>query len=159
MSRIMTIKKDKTNTKDIIARNKRARFDYEIHDVYEAGLVLQGTEVKSLREGKASIAGGFVRIHDDEAFLYGIQINPYSKGGYSNHDPDRTRKLLLNRREIKKIKIKTEQKHMAIVALSLYFTKGKAKVEIATATGKKAHDKRHALKERDIKLRIDRLNR
>lgn len=155
----MVTKKSSGDGRKIIARNKRARFDYEIHDIYEAGLVLQGTEVKSLRDGKAVLTGGFVRIHDDEAFLYGIQINPYSKGGYTNHDPTRTRKLLLNRREINKIKIKIEQKQMAIVALSLYFVKGRAKVEIATATGKKAHDKRQSLKERDIKLRIDRLNR
>ena len=158
MSRIMS-KNTKTEGRSIIARNKRARYDYEIHDVYEAGLVLTGTEVKSLREGKATLAGGFVRIHEGEAFLYGIQINPYDKGGYVNHDPTRTRKLLLNRREIKKITNKSEKKHMAIIALSLYFIKGRAKVEIATATGKKNYDKRQTIKERDVKLRIDRLNR
>jgi SsrA-binding protein len=132
----------------LIAQNKKARHDYHIEDTYEAGLVLMGTEVKSLRAGRASLVDGFVDIDDHEAWLHGVHIPEYSQGTWTNHSARRKRKLLLNRVEIDKIERRVNEKGLTIVPLSLYFLDGRAKVEIALARGKKTWDKRHSLAER-----------
>ena len=132
----------------MIAQNKKARHDYLIEDTYEAGLVLQGTEVKSLREGRASLVDGFVDIDGGEAWLHNVHIPEYTQGTWTNHSARRKRKLLLNRDEIDKIERRVNEKGLTVVPLSLYFLNGRAKVEIALARGKKTYDKRHALAER-----------
>jgi SsrA-binding protein len=135
----------------LIAQNKKARHDYHIEDTYEAGLVLQGTEVKSLRQGRASLVDGFVDIDGHEAWLHGVHIPEYSQGTWTNHSARRRRKLLLNREEIDKIERRVNEKGLTVVPLSLYFKDGRAKVEIALAKGKKSWDKRHAIAERTAK--------
>ncbi|MBZ5737478.1 SsrA-binding protein SmpB [Nocardioides mangrovi] len=132
----------------LIAQNKKARHDYLIEDTYEAGLVLQGTEVKSLRQGRASLVDGFVDIDGHEAWLHGVHIPEYANGTWTNHAARRKRKLLLNRVEIDKIERRVNEKGLTVVPLSLYFKDGRAKVEIALAKGKKSWDKRAALAER-----------
>ena len=132
----------------VVAQNKKARHDYLIEDTYEAGLVLQGTEVKSLREGRASLVDGFVDIDNGEVWLHGVHIAEYAQGTWTNHAARRKRKLLLNRVEIHKIERKIGDKGYTIVPLSLYFKDGRAKIEIALARGKKEYDKRHSLAER-----------
>jgi SsrA-binding protein len=132
----------------VVAQNKKARHDYHIEDTYEAGLVLQGTEVKSLRLGRASLVDGFVDIDNHEAWLHGVHIPEYSQGTWTNHAARRKRKLLLNRDEIDKIERRVNEKGLTVVPLSLYFKDGRAKVEIALAKGKKSWDKRAALAER-----------
>ena len=131
-----------------VAQNKKARHDYHIEDTYEAGMVLMGTEVKSLRAGRASLTDGFVDIDDHEAWLHGVHIPEYSQGTWTNHSARRKRKLLLNRVEIDKIERKVSEKGYTVIPLSLYFKDGRAKVEIALAKGKKSYDKRHTLAER-----------
>ncbi len=140
--------KEKDQRNRLIAQNKKARHDYHIEDTYEAGLVLQGTEVKSLREGRASLVDGFVDIDDGEAWLHGVHIPEYAQGTWTNHAARRKRKLLLNRVEISKIERKVGDKGFTVVPLSLYFKEGRAKIEIALAKGKKEYDKRHSLAER-----------
>ena len=132
----------------VVAQNKKARHDYAIEDTYEAGLVLQGTEVKSLRLGRASLVDGFVEIDRHEAWLHGVHIPEYSQGTWTNHAARRKRKLLLNRAEIDKIERRVSEKGLTVVPLSLYFKDGRAKVEIALAKGKKSWDKRASLAER-----------
>ena len=132
----------------IVAQNKKARHEYAIEDVFEAGLVLQGTEVKSLRQGRASLVDGFVDIDRGEAWLHGVHIPEYSQGTWTNHSARRKRKLLLNRDELDKIERKVNEKGFTIVPTALYFKDGRAKVEIALAKGKKSWDKRAALAER-----------
>ncbi len=132
----------------LIAQNRKARYDYHIDDVFEAGLVLVGTEVKSLRAGRATLGDGFAEIHDGEAFLHGVHIPEYTQGTWTNHEPRRVRKLLLNRHEIDKIDAKVKERGFTLVPLSMYFKDGRAKVEIALARGKKSYDKRHSLAER-----------
>jgi SsrA-binding protein len=129
----------------VVASNRRARHDYHLEDTYEAGLVLVGTEVKSLREGRASLVDGFVDIEDGEAWLHGVHIPEYTNGTWTNHAARRKRKLLLNRVEIEKIERKVNEKGFTIVPTSLYFKDGRAKVEIALAKGKKTWDKRQSL--------------
>ena len=131
-----------------VAQNKKARHDYHIEDTYEAGMVLMGTEVKSLRAGRASLSDGFVEIDDGEVWLHNVHIPEYTQGTWTNHAARRKRKLLLNRAEIDKLERKTSEKGFTIVPLSLYFKDGRAKVEIALAKGKKSWDKRHSLAER-----------
>ena len=138
----------KEQGRKVIASNRRARHDYHLEDTFEAGLVLVGTEVKSLREGRASLVDGFVDIEGHEAWLHGVHIPEYSQGTWTNHSARRRRKLLLNRSEIDKIERKITDKGYTIVPLALYFKDGRAKVEIALARGKKTWDKRHALAER-----------
>ena len=138
----------KEQGRKLIAQNKKARHDYHIEDTLEAGLVLVGTEVKSLRMGRASLVDGFVDIEGHEAWLHGVHIPEYSQGTWTNHAARRKRKLLLNRTEIDKIERRVNEKGLTIVPLSLYFLDGRAKVEIALAKGKKSWDKRHALAER-----------
>jgi SsrA-binding protein len=132
----------------LVAQNRKARHDYHIEDTYEAGLVLMGTEVKSLRAGRASLVDGFVDIEDGEAWLHSVHIPEYAQGTWTNHAARRKRKLLLNRAEIDKIERKASEKGYTIVPLSLYFKDGRAKVEIALAKGKRSWDKRQALRER-----------
>ena len=139
----------------LIAQNKKARHDYLIEDVFEAGLVLQGTEVKSLRQGRASLVDGLVEIDGGEAWLHGVHIPEYSNGTWTNHSARRKRKLLLNRDEIDKIERKVNEKGQTVVPLSLYFLNGRAKVEIALAKGKKSWDKRHALAERQADREVE----
>jgi SsrA-binding protein len=132
----------------LIAQNKKARHDFHIEDTFEAGLVLQGTEVKSLRMGRASIGDGFVDIDGHEAWLHGVHIPEYTQGTWTNHAARRKRKLLLHRMEIDKIERRVNEKGLTVVPLSLYFVDGRAKVEIGLARGKKSWDKRHSLAER-----------
>lgn len=132
----------------LIAQNKKARHEYLIEDTYEAGLVLTGTEVKSLRQGRASLVDGFVDFDGGEAWLLSVHIPEYSQGTWTNHSARRKRKLLLHRAEIAKIERKVDEKGMTVVPLSLYFKDGRAKIEIAVAKGKKSWDKRQAIAER-----------
>ena len=138
----------KDRGRKLIAQNKKARHDYHIEDTYEAGLVLVGTEVKSLRMGRASLVDGFVDIEGHEAWLHGVHIPEYTQGTWTNHSARRKRKLLLNRHEIDKIERRVNEKGLTVVPLALYFLDGRAKVEIALAKGKKSWDKRHSLAER-----------
>ena len=132
----------------VVAQNKKARHDYHIEDTWEAGLVLMGTEVKSLRMGRASLVDGFAEIDNGEAWLLGVHIPEYSQGTWTNHSARRKRKLLLNRDEIDKIERRVNEKGLTVIPLSLYFKDGRAKVEISLAKGKKSWDKRHAIAER-----------
>jgi SsrA-binding protein len=140
----------------LVAQNRKARHDYHIEDVYEAGLVLTGTEVKSLRAGRASLVDGFAVLKDGEAWLQNVHIPEYDQGTWTNHEPRRPRKLLLHRQEISKLVGKTKETGLTLVPLSLYFKDGKAKVEIAVARGKKTYDKRQALAERQARRDADR---
>ena len=135
----------KEQARKLIAQNKKARHDYHVDDTYEAGLVLVGTEVRSLREGRASLVDGFAEIDGGEAWLHNVHIPEYSQGSWTNHSARRKRKLLLHRSEIAKIERKTSEKGFTLVPLALYFKDGRAKVEIAVARGKKEYDKRHAI--------------
>lgn len=137
-------------TKEIVS-NRRAFFDYEVLKTYEAGLALQGTEVKSLREGGGSLQESYVRILGDEVFLIGCSIAPYRHGNIHNHEEKRDRKLLLHKKEIAKLKSFVQEKGMTLIALSLYWKKGHIKASIGCCRGKKQYDKRAAIKERDAK--------
>lgn len=128
-----------------VAQNKKARHDYHIDDTYEAGLVLVGTEVKSLRQGRASLVDGFAEVDGGEVWLHNVHIPEYAQGTWTNHSARRKRKLLLNRSEIARIERKVTEKGYTLVPLSIYFKDGRAKVEIAVARGKKEYDKRHTL--------------
>ncbi len=139
-----------------VARNPKAAHDYHVLETWEAGLVLTGTEVKSLRGGKASIKEGFARVANGEVFLEGVNITPYEQGNRYNHDPVRTRKLLLHRREIERLVGAVEQKGLTLVPLELYFSHGVAKVTLALGRGKKAHDRREDLKKRDAEREMAR---
>jgi SsrA-binding protein len=152
----MTAVAAERDKKIVVARNRRARHDYHIEDVVEAGLVLTGTEVKSLREGRASLTDGFGQVTDGEAWLHGVHIPQYTQGTWTNHEPRRTRKLLLHRKEIDRLENSTRERGLTLVPLSLYFKDGRAKVEIALARGKRTYDKRHDLAERDAAREIDR---
>ena len=145
----------KEQGRKLIAQNKKARHDYAIEDTYEAGLVLQGTEVKSLRQGRASLVDGFVDIDRGEAWLHAVHIPEYSQGTWTNHAARRKRKLLLNREEIDKIERKVSEKGYTVVPLALYFLNGRAKVEIALGKGKKTWDKRHSLAERQANREVE----
>ena len=149
------------DAKDIksIARNRRARHDYLILETFEAGLVLTGTEVKSLREGRANISDAYGIVRDGEAFLLNLHIAPYEHRGYANHEPDRTRKLLLHRKEIRRLIGAVERQGLTLIPLELYFKNGVAKVAMALGKGKKLHDKRDAERERDAAREIARVAR
>ena len=140
----------------IVARNKRARHDYTIEDVVEAGLVLTGTEVKSLRAGRASLTDGFGLITDSEAWLHGVHIPEYTQGTWTNHEPRRTRKLLLHRKEIERLARSTQERGLTLVPLSLYFKDGKAKIELGLGRGKRSYDKRQDLAKRDAAREVER---
>ena len=141
----------------VIAQNKKARHDYSIADVFECGLVLTGTEVKSLRAGRASLIDGFAMINDGELGLMGVHIPEYTEGTWTNHTPRRDRKLLVHKNELNKLIGKMKDSGTTLIPLQLYFKDGKAKVEIAVARGKKAHDKREALKEREADREVSRV--
>lgn len=140
----------------IVSENRKARHDYHIHETYEAGLVLTGTEVKSLRAGKANLKDSYARIDNGELMLHNMHISPYEQGNRFNHEPLRTRKLLMHRMEINKLIGKTKEKGFTLVPIKLYFTRGKAKIELGLATGKKLYDKRQDIAERDAKREMDR---
>ncbi|MFI0822428.1 SsrA-binding protein SmpB [Streptomyces sp. NPDC021098] len=146
----------KETGRKLIAQNKKARHDYHILDTYECGLVLTGTEVKSLRQGRASLADGFAQLDNGEAWLHNVHIPEYSQGTWTNHSARRRRKLLLHRAEIDKLIGKTQETGHTIVPLSLYFKDGRAKVEVALAKGKKDYDKRQALREKQDRRETDR---
>src|SRR3954462_1856810 len=135
----------KEKGRTLVAQNRKARHDYHIHDTYEAGIVLSGTEVKSLREGRANLTDAFATVDDGEVWLRAAHIPEYSHGTWTNHTARRTRKLLMHRREIDKISRELDTKGSTLVPLSLYFVNGYAKVELALATGKREYDKRQSL--------------
>lgn len=140
----------------VIASNRKAHHDYTILDTYEAGMALTGTEVKSLRAGRASLVDAFAQERNGEIFLYGMHIPEYAQGTWTNHEPRRSRKLLLHRREIDRLTGKLKETGLSLVPLSMYFSDGKAKVELALARGKKSYDKRAALAERDARREMER---
>ncbi len=142
--------KAKKKSPSSIARNKIARRNYDFIDTLEAGLVLVGTEVKSLRQGQISFNDGYINFQDGEAWLIGVHIAPYDHAGHTQHDPDRPRKLLLHDYEIDKLQTKSEQKGLTVIPVSLYFSKGKIKLQIALAKGKNVHSRKEELKRRDI---------
>lgn len=140
----------------LVARNRKARHDYEIVDSFEAGLVLVGTEVKSLRAGKAQLADSYATLEAGELWLHHLHISPYEQGNIQNHDPVRKRKLLVHRRELYKLKAKLDERGFTLVPLAIYFRNKVAKIELGLARGKKSHDKRQAIGEREAQREIDR---
>lgn len=138
----------------VVASNRKARHDYFILDTLEAGLVLKGTEVKSLRSGNANLQDSYALVKNGEVWLFGMHISPYEHGSFSNHDPRRTRKLLLSKREIRRLLARVQEKGLTIVPLSIYFKGAFAKVELAIAQGKKSYDKRESIKQREAKRDI-----
>jgi len=137
-----------------IASNRKARFDYHVDDDVEAGLVLTGTEVKSLRDGKVQLVDGYAAIERGEAFLHGMHISEYANGTYANHEPRRVRKLLLHKSEIQRLARKTAEKGYTLIPLELYFKRGRAKVRLGLCRGKRSYDKRASIKERDEKREL-----
>lgn len=133
----------------IACENRKARHDYHIEDTYEAGIVLKGTEVKSLRQGKGNLKDSFARVENGEVFLHNMHISPFDQGNRYNHDPLRTRKLLLNKSEIRKLAAVTQQEGLTLIPLKIYFKRGKAKLALAVAKGKKSYDKRETIAKRD----------
>ena len=146
----------KEKGRSVIASNRKARHDYIIEDTWEAGIALMGTEVKALRMGRASLVDGYATFYRDELWLEGVHIPEYVQGTWTNHTPRRRRKLLLHRHQLDKIAAQLQGSGRTVVPLSLYFTDGRVKVEIATATGKKSYDKRHALRERQDRREAER---
>ncbi len=146
----------KETGRKLIAQNKKARHDYSIEDVYECGLVLTGTEVKSLRAGRASLIDGYAHVENGELWLSEIHIPEYTEGTWTNHAPRRQRKLLVHAQELKKLHLMLKEGGITLIPLQLYFKDGKAKVEVGIARGKKTQDKRSALQERQSKREIDR---
>jgi SsrA-binding protein len=145
--------------KKIVCQNRKARHDYFIDEIYEAGIVLSGPEVKSLRESSASLKDTYARIKDGELFLYNMHITPYPFAHNLNLNPIRTRKLLMQKREIKRLIGKTEEKGYSLIPLSIYLLRGLIKVELALAKGKRKYDKRHVLREREMKRELDQLKK
>ena len=145
-------------SKTVNIRNRQASFGYELLDTYVSGLVLKGTEIKSIREGKVNLQDGYVYFNRDEAFVKGINISPFTQGTHYNHEAARDRKLLLKKSEIVRLKAKSEEKGLTIVPIRLFINdRGYAKLEIALARGKKMHDKRDSIKERDVKRELQRV--
>jgi SsrA-binding protein len=140
----------------VIAVNRRARHEYDIEETYEAGVSLTGPEVKSIRAGQVSLQEAFARVENGEAFIYGMHVAPYEQAHYTEQNPTRIRKLLLHKREIGRLAGKTQQKGMTLVPLKLYFKRGYAKVELGVARGRKLHDKRRAIADREIRREIER---
>lgn len=138
------------STEQLIADNRKALHDYHVLDTFESGVVLLGTEVKGIREGRANLRDSFARVEQGEVWLYNVHINPYSHRGYADHEPRRRRKLLLRKEEIRKLIGKTVEKGLTLVPLRLYFKNGKVKVALALAKGKQAHDKRETIRRREI---------
>lgn len=142
--------------KPVLARNKKARFEYEILETVEAGMVLEGPEVKSIRQGRVSFQDGHVRFSGGEAYLLGVFVAPYENRGYAPHDPERPKKLLLHRREIEQFTAKVEQKGLSVIPLNLHLRQGKIKVELALARGRKQQDRREELKQRAVDREVAR---
>ncbi|MCS5696519.1 SsrA-binding protein SmpB [Desulfofundulus thermocisternus] len=141
----------------VVAVNRKARHDYHILETYEAGIALTGTEVKSLRAGRANLQDSFARVENAELFLYNMHISPYDQGNRFNHEPKRTRKLLMHKKEILRLLGKSREKGLALIPLKVYFNdRGKAKVELALARGKKVYDKREDMAARDAKREMER---
>ena len=140
----------------VIATNRKARHEYEFHDTFEAGIVLKGSEIKSIRAGRVSLQQGYVTFERGEAWLVDVHIAPYDQAGRENHEPQRRRKLLLNRREIDRLAAQAQQKGYTVVPTRLYLKDGRAKIEIALARGKKLYDKRQSIAERDSKRQVER---
>lgn len=140
----------------LLAKNRRAFYDYTIEDKLECGIVLQGTEVKSLRGGKFSFSDSYARIRDEELWLIGLHIAEYSHGNIHNHEPLRDRKLLIHRQELKRLKRKVDERGFTLIPLTIYLTRGRIKVEVGLCRGKKSYDKRESIKERDQKREADR---
>ncbi len=143
----------------IITNNRKARYEYHIHDTFEAGMVLLGTEVKALRAGKANLKDSYATLKNEELWLLGLHISAYSHGNYNNHEPERERKLLLHKKEIRKLIGKTKEKGLTLVPLKLYFKNGRVKVQIAIARGKKIYDKRATIANRDADRELRRVMR
>lgn len=152
-------KDDSPDEPEPIARNKRARHDYEILDTWETGMVLTGTEVKALREGKANLTDAFGIVKDGEVFLLNLHIGAYGQGNVYNHEPTRTRKLLMHRREIRRLIGAVERQGLTLVPLDLYFLRGRVKAKLALVRGKQEHDKREDLKKKDADREIARAMR
>ncbi|TWF93323.1 SsrA-binding protein SmpB [Saccharopolyspora dendranthemae] len=146
----------KERGRKVISQNRKARHDWSVLDTYEAGIALTGTEVKSLRQGKAQLVDGFATVDDGEVWLRNVHIPEYTEGTWTNHEPRRSRKLLLHRHEIERLVGKIKETGLSLVPMSLYFSDGKAKVELALARGKKAHDKRQDIAKRDMEREIQR---
>jgi SsrA-binding protein len=143
---------------DINIRNRQATFEFELLDKYVAGLVLRGTEIKSIREGKVNLQDGYCYFNNGELFVKGINITPYAQGTHYNHEAQRERKLLLKKTELRKLEIKVEEKGLTLIPVRLFINdRGFAKLEIALARGKKLHDKRESIKERDVKRELNKL--
>jgi SsrA-binding protein len=142
-----------------IAVNRRARHEFHIEETFEAGIVLQGSEVKALREGKANLKDSYGRLEGEEVFLWNAHISPYGPASQFGHEPTRARKLLLHRQEIARLQGKVKERGLTLIPLRLYFKNGRAKVELALARGKKQHDKRESIKEREMRREIDRAMR
>ena len=143
----------------VVATNRRARHEYEILETFEAGLVLRGTEVKSLRDGQVNFKDSYATVRNGEAWLRGCHISPYSHGTDANHEPERDRKLLLHKREINRIMGKSAEKGLTVVPLKIYFKGGRIKIEIGLARGKKLHDKRATLRERETRREMEKAAR
>jgi SsrA-binding protein len=150
------VKTESDDPIEVIARNKRARHDYEILDTWETGIVLTGTEVKALREGRANLTDAFGILKDGEVFLLNLHIGSYGQGNVFNHEPTRTRKLLLHRREIRRMIGAVERQGLTLVPLDLYFVRGRVKARLALVRGKAQHDKREDLKKKDAEREIAR---
>jgi len=145
--------------KKIVCRNRKARYDYSIDEIYEAGIVLAGPEVKSLREGRASLQDSYARVNNGELFLHNMHVTPYPFAHHLGLDPTRKRKLLMQKREIKRLIGKTEEKGYSLIPLSIYLLRGIIKIELALAKGKRKYDKRHALKEKEMKRELNQLKK
>ena len=141
----------------MLIQNRRARHDYSILDSMEAGLVLLGTEVKSLRQGRANIKDSFAQVKEGEVWLYNMHINPYEQGNQHNHDPERPRKLLLSRAQIRRLTGRVEERGLTLIPLKIYFKNGWAKIELGLARGKKEYDKRHDMARRDAEREVVRV--
>src|SRR3954464_7549121 len=154
--RAQPVSSNRPTGRKVIATNRKARHDYAIEDVFEAGVMLTGTEVKSLRLGRASLLDGFATIDDGEVYLRNVHIPEYDQGSWTNHEPRRVRKLLLNRAEIERLIGKTKESGLTLVPMALYFSAGKVKVELALARGKRSYDKRQDLARRDADREVSR---
>jgi SsrA-binding protein len=150
---------DENSNDRSIATNRRARHDFEILETVEAGLVLRGTEVKSLRDSQVNFKDSYATIRNNEAWLRGCHINPYSHGTDANHDPERDRKLLLHRREINRLNGRIAERGLTLIPLRLYLKGGRVKLELGLARGRKTHDKRSAIKEREVRREMDKAAR
>lgn len=141
----------------VVSDNRRARHEYEVIEVFQAGIELFGTEVKSMRQGRANLQDSFARVEDGELWLYNCHVSPYDHGNRFNHEPTRKRKLLMHAKEIRKLKSRMQEKGLTLIPLKIYFKRNWVKVDVALARGKKLHDKREAIAQRDSKRQLDRL--